>query len=165
MAKKQTSIDPANAIFLKSKCFIYHKQTIPLSEKSILINGNLSDEEAARSPYVFNSFTEAMKHLVPGTSDQDRMKVYIAPYVYWVDDPDDPKIRVGEGGGSPIGMHINCPYLTLTGLTPNPDLAKEVSLTARITTPSVFGFGLQHTGSSGSSALMLHHLKIQWGGK
>lgn len=121
MAKKQTSLDPSNAIFLKSKCFIYHKQTIPLSEKSILINGNLSDEEAARSPYVFNSFTEAMKHLVPGTSDQDRMEVYIAPYVYWVDDPDDPKIRVGEGGGSPIGMHINCPYLTLTGLTPNPE--------------------------------------------
>ena len=81
MAKKQTSLDAANAIVLKSKCIIYHQQTIYLGEKSIFINGNLSDEEAARSPYVFNSFTEAMKHLVAGTSDQDRMKVYIAPYV------------------------------------------------------------------------------------
>ena len=121
MAKKQTSLDAANAIVLKSKCIIYHQQTIYLGEKSIFINGNLSDEEAARSPYVFNSFTEAMKHLVAGTSDQDRMKVYIAPYVYWVDDPDDPKVRVGERGGAPIGMHINCPYLTLIGLTPNPE--------------------------------------------
>lgn len=44
------------------------------------------------------------------------MKVYLAPYVYWIDDPDDPAIRVGKDGREPFGLVVKCPYLHIIGL-------------------------------------------------
>ena len=61
-----------------------------------------------------------MAQLTPGTADAP-MKVYIAPSVYWIDDPDDPTVRVGKNGREPFGMVIECPYLHLIGLTDNPE--------------------------------------------
>ena len=120
-ARKYQSLDQANPILVKSKYIVYQGKKIFLNAKNIYIDGSITDKQAAISPFVFNSFHEAMKHLVAGTSDNDRMNVYFAPYVYWVDNPDDPSMRVGENGGSPIAMHLHCPYLTFIGLTPHPE--------------------------------------------
>lgn len=88
-----------------------------LNDHCLLVDGSLSDEEAAGSPFVFNSFQEAMQHLKPGTSADDRMTVLIRPGVYWVDNPDDPEVRKAQNGDrAPIGMHIRCPWLRLVGL-------------------------------------------------
>ena len=88
-----------------------------LNDHCLLIDGSLSDEEAAASPFVFNSFQEAMQHLKPGTSADNRMTVLIRPGVYWVDNPDDPEVRKAQNGDrAPIGMHIRCPWLHLVGL-------------------------------------------------
>ena len=88
-----------------------------LNDHCLLIDGSLSDEEAAGSPFVFNSFQEAMQHLKPGTSADNRMTVLIRPGVYWVDNPDDPEVRKAQNGDrAPIGMHIRCPWLRLVGL-------------------------------------------------
>jgi len=88
-----------------------------LNDHCLLVDGSLSDEEAAASPFVFNSFQEAMQHLKPGTSAVDRMTVLIRPGVYWVDNPDDPEVRKAQNGDrAPIGMHIRCPWLRLVGL-------------------------------------------------
>ena len=88
-----------------------------LNDHCLLIDGSLSDEEAAANPFVFNSFQEAMQHLKPGTSADDRMTVLIRPGVYWVDNPDDPEVRKAQNGDrAPIGMHIRCPWLRLVGL-------------------------------------------------
>ena len=40
-------------------------------------------------------------------------------------------------------------------------LAKEVNLAAPIE-PLYNGIGIQHTGSAGASATMLHYLKAEW---
>ena len=88
-----------------------------LNDHCLLVDGSLSDEEAAGSPFVFNSFQKAMQHLKPGTSADDRMTVLIRPGVYWVDNPDDPEVRKAQNGDRvPIGMHIRCPWLRLVGL-------------------------------------------------
>ena len=88
-----------------------------LNDHCLLVDGSLSDDEAAQNPFVFNSFQEAMQHLQPGTSADNRMTVLIRPGVYWIDDPDDPEIRIAkEGDRTPIGMHVRCPWLHLEGL-------------------------------------------------
>ena len=51
------------------------------------------------------------------------MKVYIAPYVYWIDNPDDPRGKGREKTGKePFGTGSKMsPYLHLVGLTKNPE--------------------------------------------
>ncbi|KAA6329550.1 hypothetical protein EZS27_021655 [termite gut metagenome] len=73
------------------------------------------------------SFNEAAKHFTDGT-EALTMTVYLAPYVYWIDDPDDPAIRIPAsvqnallaGRSAPIGLVVKCNRLTLFGLTSDP---------------------------------------------
>ena len=59
-----------------------------MSETAIYLDGSLSDELAAQYPYVYNDITKALSAdaLKNGTADKP-MTVYVAPYVYWIDDP------------------------------------------------------------------------------
>ncbi len=98
---------------------VYNEKTIALDERNFFIDGSLSDAEAAKYPYVFNTINEAVKHLSPGTA-QKPMTLYIAPWVYWIDDPDDPAVRRPKSGGTPYGLMIDCPGLSLIGLTHDP---------------------------------------------
>lgn len=50
------------------------------------------------------------------------MTVYVAPYVYWIDDPAaTDTVQKTEGYSVPYGMVVNSEYLTIKGLTGNPD--------------------------------------------
>ena len=56
-----------------------------------------------------------------GTADKP-MTVYVAPYVYWIDDPAaTDTVQKTEGYSVPYGMVVNSEYLTIKGLTGNPD--------------------------------------------
>lgn len=114
----QSSPDGAHPILLKQGAIHYEGRTIPLSDHSIYLDGSLSDEVVASLPHVYNSFQKAAENFKTGTPEQP-MKLYIAPWVYWIDDPDDPYIR-GSKGEYPFGMVITCPYLQIEGLNPDP---------------------------------------------
>lgn len=80
----------------------------------------LVDAEAVSSvPHVYKTFQEAVAHLVDGTAEKP-MTVYVRPGVYWIDDPDDPTVKVGKDRREPFGMTIRCPYLHLVGMGKNP---------------------------------------------
>lgn len=113
-------LDVTNPIEFLGNKILYEGKEIELGEKTFFIDGQLSDEVTARYPFVFNSFNEAAKAFVAGT-EAEPMKVYIAPYVYWIDNPDDPQVRVGKDGKEPFGLVVKCPYLHLVGLTKNPE--------------------------------------------
>ncbi len=99
---------------------VYKGDKIQLNEHAFYVDGQLSEKEAGQSPFVFNSFTEAVKYLSDGTEDKP-MTLYIAPWVYWVDNPDDPAIRYPESGQhTPFGMELSCEWLTFFGLADNP---------------------------------------------
>ncbi|MDE5550744.1 MAG: hypothetical protein K2I99_05260, partial [Bacteroidaceae bacterium] len=66
-------------------------------------------------PHVYRTFQEAAVHLKNGTAECP-MTVYIRPGVYWLDDPDDPAVRVGRDGREPFGMTLHCAYLHLVGM-------------------------------------------------
>ncbi len=66
------------------------------------------------TPYIYNSFQAASEHFREGVT------VYFRPGVYWIDDPDDPAVRVGRDGREPFGMVVRCSRLRLVGLGENP---------------------------------------------
>ena len=113
------TIDPANPIKLGEGRFYYQGEEVVLGPKCFFIDGQLSDEAVENESYIFNDFNEAAAHFTEGT-EAEPMKVYIAPYVYWIDDPDDPEIKRGKNGREPFGLVVKCPYLHLIGLNPNP---------------------------------------------
>ncbi len=115
-----SSLDPSQPIEFKGNCLRYADKEIILGPKTFFVDGQLSDREVAGNPYVFNSFNKAAANFSAGT-EAEPMKVYLAPYVYWIDDPDDPAIRVGKDGREPFGLVVKCPYLHIIGLNTHPE--------------------------------------------
>ena len=76
------------SLALSAQTISYKGQEVELGPHAFLVDAN----SELVSPYVFKSFNEAVSKLSDGTAD-DPMRVYIAPWVYWVDDPDDGQIR------------------------------------------------------------------------
>lgn len=117
---KNISLDTSQPIeFLGDRIRCAGKEII-LGPKAFFINGLLSDDEVTKNPYIFNNFHAAAAKLTMGT-EMEPMKIYIAPYVYWIDNPDDPAIRVGKDGREPFGLIVKCPYLHIIGLNANPE--------------------------------------------
>lgn len=112
-------LDLDEPIIFGGDYIVYDEETIKLGEKSIYVDATLSDEVADRYEYVYNDFKEAVAALSDGT-EAEPMKVYIAPYVYWIDDPDDEAIREAVTGDIPYGLVIKCENLHLIGLTKDP---------------------------------------------
>lgn len=118
-----TPIDSSDPVEFGGTYIKYQGETIQLSETAIYLDGSLSDELAAQYPYVYNDITKALSAdaLKNGTADKP-MTVYVAPYVYWIDDPAaTDTVQKTEGYSVPYGMVVNSDYLTIKGLTGNPD--------------------------------------------
>ena len=118
-----TPIDSSDPVEFGGTYIKYKGETIQLSETAIYLDGSLSDELAAQYPYVYNDITKALSAdaLKNGTADKP-MTVYVAPYVYWIDDPAaTDTVQKTEGYSVPYGIVVNSDYLTIKGLTGNPD--------------------------------------------
>ena len=118
-----TPIDSFDPVEFGGTYIKYQGETIQLSETAIYLDGSLSDELAAQYPYVYNDITKALSAdaLKNGTADNP-MTVYVAPYVYWIDDPAaTDTVQKTEGYSTPYGMVVNSDFLTIKGLTGNPD--------------------------------------------
>lgn len=118
-----TPMDSSDPVEFGGTYIKYQGETIQLSETAIYLDGSLSDELAAQYPYVYNDITKALSAdaLKNGTADNP-MTVYVAPYVYWIDDPAaTDTVQKTEGYSTPYGMVVNSDYLTIKGLTENPD--------------------------------------------
>lgn len=83
---------------------------LQLDKHHLLLNADA--ESTDNQTFVFNDFQEVVKHL------GDSCVLYVAPGVYWVDDPDDPEIKVGKDGREPFGCVVRCRNLRIIGLDP-----------------------------------------------
>lgn len=109
-----------NNIVFGGDFIIYKGERINLDSKNFFIDGQLTGDEVKRYRYAFNSVNEAVSYLSNG-SEAEPMTLFIAPWVYWIDNPDDPEIRVPETiGGAPVGLKIECEWLKFFGLSDNP---------------------------------------------
>ncbi len=114
------SLDKNDPIHFFGNFIVYGGDTIVLSEEAFFIDGNLSEAYCDQFPFVFSDMQSAMAQIQDG-SEEEPMQLFIAPYVYWIDNPDDPEIRVPKKGGIPYGMEIDCEWLSFIGLTKNPE--------------------------------------------
>lgn len=117
------ALDKEDPITFGGTYIIYDEKKITLSEKSIYVDGSLSEEVANQYPYVYRTINEALSNeaLTDGT-EEEPMKVYIAPYVYWIDDPlATDTVQKVEGYSVPYGVVVECEWLSLHGLTKDPD--------------------------------------------
>ncbi|MBQ0071313.1 MAG: hypothetical protein KBS81_05575, partial [Spirochaetales bacterium] len=106
--------EPDKTIEFKDTYIMYGEERIDLGPKAIYLDGSLSNEDIDGKDYVYNSFNEVCKNLVSGT-EADPMVVYIAPWVYWVHDPDSAKTTAAYQ----ITIN-NIANLHLIGLSNNP---------------------------------------------
>ena len=113
-------LDPSDPIEFTGDRVVYGGDTLVLGPRAFFVDGRLTAEQAATSPYVFASVQEAALRLTDGT-EAEPMVLYLAPYVYWIDDPDDPAVRVPEPGSSvPYGLKVKCEWLKFHGLNKDP---------------------------------------------
>lgn len=96
------------------------EKTVEINEKTIYVDGRLSDEQIEGFDNVYNSFKQAMDHLVDGT-EAEPMEMYLAPYVYWIHNPDSTNTTEA------YGIVKSCENLHITGLT---DDARNVVIAA-----------------------------------
>lgn len=104
---------------LNAQSIYYKGVSVSLGPHAFYVDGSFDDAAASASPYIFNDFNEAMAAITDGTPE-DPMRVYMAPWVYWIDDPDDPQVRRNPDGGTPIGLTIRCESLQLLGMGDDP---------------------------------------------
>ncbi len=113
-------LDAEKPIYFAGDYLVYQNDTLLLGPKAFFVDGQLTEAEVRSYPYVFNSIQSAVEQLTNGTEEAP-MTLYIAPWVYWIDDPDDPAIRIPEEGDyAPYGMKIKCDWLTFYGLSDDP---------------------------------------------
>jgi hypothetical protein len=63
------SLDPDNPIVFGWDHTLYQGKKITLGPRAFFIDGQLSNDQVAKYPYVFNSVNEAAKHLTDGMED------------------------------------------------------------------------------------------------
>lgn len=113
---ESSSLDKTNPITFAGTHITYQGKKITLNPKHFFVDGQLSDEVVAKYPFVFNSINEALKHITDGTQAEP-MVLHIAPYVYWIDNPNDETIHKPIEGGIPYGKIVKCNWLRFCGLT------------------------------------------------
>jgi hypothetical protein len=86
-------------------------QHVPTPDRHhLLLDGSLSDDEAAAQPFVFNDFSTAVAHFTDTTT------LYVRPGVYWVDNPYVPEVVRGQNGREPFGCVVRGKVLRFVGL-------------------------------------------------
>ena len=100
-----------------SQTIEYKGEKVTLGPHAFLVDGSI--ETPPNSPYVFTDFASAASHFTDGTPE-DPMRVYIAPWVYWIDDPDDPSDRTPVDGRGPFALVVRCENLHLLGTSGEP---------------------------------------------
>lgn len=113
-------LDAKQPVHFFGNRIVFRGDTVILGPKAFFIDGRLPDSTVARYPFVFNSVNKAALHLTNGTEGAP-MVLYLAPWVYWIDDPDDPAVRMPKEGSTPYGLVIQCEWLKFQGLTDNPE--------------------------------------------
>lgn len=79
--QRYTPLDTTDPVMFFGDRITYQNKTITLGAKALYVDGQLSEEQVNRFPYVYNSINEAIKHVTSGT-ESEPMTIYIAPWVY-----------------------------------------------------------------------------------
>lgn len=104
------------AALLSATASIRAAEAPRLDARTILLS-----HTADPAQYVFSDPLEAITYI--NSSGQNSVTMYVAPSVYWLDDPDDPAVRRSDVSSQsvPYAAEIACDTLCITGLAENPE--------------------------------------------
>ena len=89
----------------------------------ILLDSRFANEEVQNTPHTYNNIREALSdRALSGASREQPVTVYIAPGVYWLEDPQSDAVITREDPEDlyPYGCKVNCGNLRLVGMSENP---------------------------------------------
>ncbi len=112
------AVDPLNRVELRDdSTVIFQGNRYGLNRSVLYLDGSLED---ASSPFVFNDVKEALQAVQAASCGE--VTLLVAPWVYWLDDPDDPGIRrdASNSNGVPYGVEVKCDTLKIIGLAADP---------------------------------------------
>ena len=80
-------------------------------------------ETTVNAKHIYRTFQDAAARIADA-NNAEGITVYIRPGVYWIDDPDDNTVKIGENGREPFGMVLRCAptaKLRLIGMGSRPE--------------------------------------------
>ena len=92
----------------------------------LLLDSRLANEEVQKNPYTYNNIREVLSDgALNAATVEHPVTVYIAPGIYWLEDPQSEAVIVREDPKDlyPYGCKVNCANLKLVGLSENPEVA------------------------------------------
>lgn len=116
---KYTSLDREHPIKLKGERIIYNKVEYTLDMNTLFLDGRLSDEQAALSPFIFNS-AESLAGALASRSDRKNVRLLVAPWVYNVDHLFAYKMELQMEGLSIIGLTEDARNVVFAGFEDKP---------------------------------------------
>lgn len=108
----------ATSMLAKVPFYDQNKGTVNIEDRTYQLDKNtlLLTPEKSNSPYIFNDALEVIEAI--NKSGISKVTLFVAPSVYWLDDPDDPAVRYpGANSGVPYAAEIICDTLSIIGLT------------------------------------------------
>lgn len=98
--------------------FQHQGKSLQTGPQTFYVDAALSETLASpHSPYLFRSLRDALR----AAEEKPGITLYIAPGVYWIDNPDDDEVRQPlPGENIPYGMKLKVNNLRLIGLTTHP---------------------------------------------
>lgn len=110
-------------IELAENGFWYQGAFRQLDERTILLDGSLTDEETTAGRHMYRDVREAFNAPeLSGESPESPVTIYIAPDVYWIDDPEAVDVmQKREGDNLPFGVRVKSGFLRIEGLSENPE--------------------------------------------
>lgn len=100
---------------------LYNEALIPLSAHALYLDGSLDADTLQTFPYAYNDISDMFQTIRKNHGDSQPVQVFIAPWVYWIDDPDAADtLQKTAGYPLPYGILTACDKLHLIGLTDNP---------------------------------------------
>lgn len=114
--------DGERGIELAENGFRYGGGFRQLNERTILLDGSLTDGETAVGQHLYRDVRKAFTAPeLSGSCSRSPVTVYVAPGVYWIDDPGaEDVMQKREGDALPFGMYVKCGSLRIEGLSENP---------------------------------------------
>ncbi|MDE6560293.1 MAG: hypothetical protein K2K75_02810, partial [Muribaculaceae bacterium] len=107
-------------VVLWSHTYVYAKDTVDFDGTTYELSDNtfLLDREGIYG--CAKAYSEASELFSKINSTGGKATVLVAPSVYWVDDPEDTKVRTDKNG-TPYAVRLNCDTITIIGLSKNPE--------------------------------------------
>ena len=99
----------------------------PAGTRTLTVDAAATDAALAADASLFRSLRDALRAAEAlqsreSFSADEPLTVRIAPSVYWLDDPDDPAVRLPrEGGRAPFGIELRLSHLRLVGMGDGPE--------------------------------------------